>query len=73
MQQEATDFFAWQARFGTERACLEHLIEERGGCGFICPKCGHDHAHFLPSRGAQGKTPVLIGCENRGKKLDLYP
>ncbi len=61
MQHEATDFFAWQARFGTERACLEYLIEERWGCGFICPKCGHDHAHFLPSRSVQ----QCAGCHHQ--------
>ncbi len=61
MRHEETDFFAWQARFGTEKACLEHLIEARWGCGFICPKCSHDHAHFLPSRSAQ----QCAGCHHQ--------
>jgi len=51
MKKEGMSFFDWQARFDTEEACKEYLYNEKWPNGFQCPQCGHDHAHFLPSRG----------------------
>jgi transposase-like protein len=61
MQQQETTFFAWQKRFGTEEACEQYLYEERWGKGFLCPKCGHDHAHYLRSR----KSMQCIRCRHQ--------
>ena len=51
MKKEGMSFFDWQARFDTEDACKEYLYSEKWPNGFQCPQCGHDHAHYLPSRG----------------------
>lgn len=51
MKKEAMSFFEWQARFDTEEACKAYLYKEKWPNGFQCPHCGHDHAHYLPSRG----------------------
>ena len=51
MKKEGMSFFDWQARFDTEEACKEYLYSEKWPNGFQCPQCGHDHAHYLPSRG----------------------
>jgi transposase-like protein len=51
MKKERMSFFDWQARFDTEEACKEYLYGEKWPNGFQCPQCGHNHAHYLPSRG----------------------
>lgn len=47
MQQPETSFLDWVARFSTEAACLEAIIQQRWPTGFLCPHCGHDHAYIL--------------------------
>jgi hypothetical protein len=44
----------WQARFGTEEACLEALKQKRWPEGFRCPKCGHDRGSFVGSAAGTG-------------------
>lgn len=51
MKKESMSFFDWQARFNSEQTCKEYLYKEKWPDGFQCPQCGHDHAHYLPSRG----------------------
>ena len=50
MQAEKLNFFDWQKRFSSEAACGEFLAQQRWPEGFICPQCGHAHAHWLDSR-----------------------
>ncbi|HYW75498.1 MAG TPA: IS1595 family transposase [Gammaproteobacteria bacterium] len=50
MKAEAMHLVQWQARFGSEEACAEALEQQRWPNGFQCPKCGHDHGHWLASR-----------------------
>lgn len=47
MKARPISFLEWQARFGSEEACLEHLAALRWPEGFCCPKCGHDHGWRL--------------------------
>lgn len=50
MQQPAMSYFDWSRRFATQAACLEEIARHRWPNGFLCPRCGHDHA-FVLSRG----------------------
>ncbi|MBU2762678.1 transposase, partial [Acidithiobacillus caldus] len=50
MKAEATNLLQWQARFGTEKACLEALKQKRWPEGFQCPKCGHDRGYWIAER-----------------------
>jgi len=40
---ESLSIFEFQQRFPDDRACLEYLIRQRWGDGFVCPRCGHTH------------------------------
>jgi len=77
MKKETIDFFTWQERFATEEACLTYLFNERWPNGFQCPDCGHDHAHFLPSRqlyqcsGCHKQHSVIAGTLFHSTKLPL--
>lgn len=61
MQKEETVFLKWQTRFGTEKACVNYLLEERWGDGFICAKCGHDQSYFVVVR----KTQQCRSCRHQ--------
>ena len=37
--------------YPTEEDCRRAIFEHRWPAGFICPRCGHPHAWFLPGRG----------------------
>ncbi len=50
MKMAEISFFEWQSRFQTERDCLNYLQELKWPNGFICPQCGHAHAHFIQTR-----------------------
>jgi hypothetical protein len=50
MKAEAMNLVQWQERFGTEEACMEALKQQRWPEGFQCPKCGHDHGHWIADR-----------------------
>ena len=50
MKAEAMNLLQSQERFGTEEACAEALKQQRWPKGFQCPKCGHDHGHWIGSR-----------------------
>ena len=50
MKAEAMNLLQWQERFGTEEGCIEALKQQRWSSGFQCPKCGHDHGHWIASR-----------------------
>ena len=50
MKAEAVNLVQWQQRFGTEEACIEALRQQRWPNGFQCPKCGHDHGHWIVTR-----------------------
>lgn len=77
MQKEEMSFFTWQQQFLTEEACLEFLFQDRWPEGFLCPDCGHDHAHFLPSRrlyqcrSCRKQISVTAGTLFHSTKLDL--
>lgn len=77
MQKEEISFFEWQEKFNSEEACREHLAHERWKTGFQCPDCGHDHAHWLPSRGlfqcsgCHKQTSVTAGTLFHSTKLPL--
>lgn len=77
MQKEALSFFEWQEKFNNDEACREHLGQERWKNGFQCPECGHDYAHWLPSRGlfqcngCHKQTSVTAGTLFHSTKLPL--
>ena len=48
MKAPEISFYAWQQRFATEQACLDHLLQLRWPNGFQCPKCDHDHGYYTP-------------------------
>jgi len=50
MKAEGMNLVQWQARFGTEEACLEALKQKRWPEGFQCPKCGHDRGYWIAGR-----------------------
>ena len=50
MKAEAMNLLQWQERFGTEEGCIEALKQQRWSSGFQCPKCGHDHGHWIANR-----------------------
>lgn len=43
---ESMDFFQFQKKFRTEKACWKYLVKMRWPNGFVCPRCGHDKAGF---------------------------
>ena len=44
------NFSTWQARFGTDEACLEAIAAHRWRNGFRCPACDHEQAWVLDRR-----------------------
>ncbi|MGH8612310.1 MAG: IS1595 family transposase [Gammaproteobacteria bacterium] len=51
MKRAEISFFEWQKRFGSDEACTRFLVQERWPDGFICPRCGHEKAHLITTRG----------------------
>ncbi|MGH8601894.1 MAG: IS1595 family transposase [Gammaproteobacteria bacterium] len=51
MKRAAISFFEWQKRFASDEACASFLAQERWPDGFICPRCGHEKAHRITTRG----------------------
>jgi transposase-like protein len=41
----------FRRRFRTERDCLRYLIKRKWPDGFRCPRCDHDQAYLITSRG----------------------
>ena len=41
----------FQAKYGTEEQCRQHLFEARWPEGFICPRCNHVRYYNVASRG----------------------
>lgn len=50
MKTPEIGFFEWQQRFSSDEACAEFLARRRWPEGVICPRCGHDGAHFITTR-----------------------
>ncbi len=50
MKVAEISFFEWQNRFQTEQNCHDYLLELKWPNGFICPRCGHEHANFIRTR-----------------------
>jgi len=50
MKTPEISFFEWQSRFSSDEACAEFPAKRRWPEGFICPRCGHDKAHFITTR-----------------------
>ncbi|MGH8625612.1 MAG: transposase, partial [Gammaproteobacteria bacterium] len=38
-------------RFASDEACARFLAQERWPDGFICPRCGHEKAPLITTRG----------------------
>lgn len=51
MKRAEISFFEWQRRFASDEACARFLAQERWPDGFICPRCGHEKAHLITTRG----------------------
>ena len=51
MKRAEINFFEWQKRFASDEACASFLAQERWPNGFICPRCGHEKAHRITTRG----------------------
>lgn len=47
MQQPVMSYLEWTQRFATQQACLDEIVRHRWPQGFLCPRCGHDHAFVL--------------------------
>lgn len=47
---EERSLLAFQRAFGSEEGCAQHLARQRWPEGFVCPRCGHGSAWFLPGR-----------------------
>ncbi|HOX38094.1 MAG TPA: IS1595 family transposase [Candidatus Brocadiia bacterium] len=64
---EERSLLEFQKAFGEEEACLEHLQQMRWQDGFMCPRCGHDAAWLIRTRGVmdckkcRAKTSVTAG------------
>jgi transposase-like protein len=64
MQQKPMSLIAFQRRFGTEKACQEHLFRLRWPEGYHCPRCHHNHAYFH-------RTRHLYQCKACGYQVSL--
>lgn len=66
MQQPTISYLDWMQLFSTQAACLAEIARHRWPQGFICPRCGHDHA-FVLTRGhlhqcARCRHPVSVSA-----------
>jgi len=50
MKMEQVGFLEWQARYGSEEACIDALRMIRWPEGFQCPKCGCHSASLISTR-----------------------
>jgi len=77
MKAPEISFYAWQQRFATEQACLDHLLQLRWPNGFQCPKCDHDHGYYTANRGhfecasCHKQSSVISGTLFHGTKMPL--
>lgn len=55
----------FQARFGTEQACLDAVFDARWTRGFICPHCEHNDGFRLISR------PRIVECALCGRQTSI--
>lgn len=53
----------FQARFPTEESCLDHLMRQRYGERFGCPKCGKGARYYRVS------TRKVYSCEHCGNQI----
>src|SRR3954453_21766494 len=58
------DFLEFNARFGTDEQCREHLFQARWPDGFRCGACGHGDAYAL-------RTRLVYECTACGKQHSL--
>jgi len=49
-KQEPISLLEFQARFGSEDACREHLFQLRWPEGFRCPRCGSKQTYVIKTR-----------------------
>jgi transposase-like protein len=49
-QQQELSILEFQARYGTEDACREHLFHHKWPYGFVCEKCGGTDYYTISSR-----------------------
>lgn len=54
----------FEAKFGSEEACVEYLRQQRWGSGFLCPKCGGREAWKLKAR-------PLDECKGCGHQVSM--
>jgi len=52
MKVNEISFFQWQTQFHNEETCHEYLKQLKWSNGFICPRCGHDHAYVMEEMGS---------------------
>jgi len=77
MKVAEISFFDWKERFNDEESCRNYLKELKWQNGFICPRCGHDHSHFISTRqlyqcsGCQHQTSVTAGTLFHRSHLSL--
>ena len=50
MKMPEASFFEWQGQFNSETDCLNHIKKMRWPNGFMCPRCGCEHAYELTTR-----------------------
>lgn len=50
MKMPQISLLEWQKKYGTEKACANAIVNYRWPQGFMCPKCGHEHACFVTTR-----------------------
>ena len=48
--QPGVSLIEFQAKYGTEEKCREHLFHLKWPSGYCCPQCGHRHSYYLDSR-----------------------
>lgn len=46
-RRNGSSLLKFQARFGSEQACIEHLAKVKWPLGYRCRKCGHEKAYQL--------------------------
>jgi len=77
MKVAEISFFDWKERFNDEESCRRYLKELKWQKGFICPRCGHDHSHYIATRqlyqcsGCQHQTSVTAGTLFHRSHLSL--
>lgn len=65
--------------FATEEACAEYLFQTKWPNGFVCPRCGHQHAYVTGTRRlalyecrhCRHQTSLTAGTILEGSRTDL--